>query len=78
MLDSIDNKNLNSESLKNEEVLDNMIVTDPTEISKNKKKLKLNRIQLFTLYFFLFAFIGSRIVAMSFCEARSWKAELSS
>lgn len=58
MLDSIDNKNLNSESLKNEEVLDNMIVTDPTEISKNKKKLKLNRIQLFTLYFFLFAFIG--------------------
>ena len=58
MLDSIDNKNLNSESLKNEEVLDNMVVADTIEISKSKKKLKLNRFQLFILYFFLFAFIG--------------------
>ena len=32
MLDSIDNKNLNSESLKNEEVIDNMVVADTIEI----------------------------------------------
>lgn len=60
MLDSINNENLDKEnsSIKsnNSEMLSETSVA--TKGYKNQKKLKLNRFQLFILYFFLFAFIG--------------------